>query len=91
VAIRRVTAATFGGGLLSALAITGWPALALVSAVAIVAVVAICWVLNNGDRPKRLALLIRAWRDSRPRPTTRARETAQADRHRDWNSSRPAD
>jgi hypothetical protein len=69
--IRRVAAATFGGGLLSALATTGWPALVLVSAVVIIALAALCWVLNNGDRPKRLALLIRAWHDSRPRPTAR--------------------
>jgi hypothetical protein len=69
--IRRVAAATVGGGLFTALATISWPALAMVSAVVIVALAAVCWVLNNGDRPKRLALLIRAWRDSRSRPTDR--------------------
>lgn len=69
--IRRVAAATFGGGLLSTLAAVGWPALVLVSAVAAVALAAVCWVLNNEDRPERLALLIRAWRDTRPRTPDR--------------------
>ena len=77
--IRRVAGAACGGGLLSALATTGWPALVLVSGVVVVALAAGCWVLNNGDRPERLALLIRAWHDSRPRPGAGTRETGQAD------------
>ncbi|MEV4759663.1 hypothetical protein AB0J86_31830 [Micromonospora sp. NPDC049559] len=66
----RVGAALVGGGgVVSALATVGWPALVLMAAMTVTAVVAMCWVLNDRDRPRRLALLIAAWRGQRPGST----------------------
>lgn len=70
--IRKASAVAVGGGLLSALAAIGWPALLLIVAVTSMAVTAACWVLNDPERPERLALLIHACRSPASRlPSTR--------------------
>jgi hypothetical protein len=68
--IRSPAAVVIVGVLSSALA--GWPALLLLAVLGAMAIGAACWVLNDQDRPERLALLIRAYRDRsahRPRRT----------------------
>lgn len=62
-ALRGLGVAAVGGGLVSAI---GWLApFVLLGAVAM-AIAAVCWVLNDHERPRRLALLIRAWRTQQP-------------------------
>lgn len=50
-------------GLSAALAM-GWTTVAAV----IVLAIALCWVVADADRPKRLALLLTAWRHGTPAP-----------------------
>jgi hypothetical protein len=57
--VRRVLGATAG---LAAVLSAGWTGVALVTALVLVPVLAICWVVADPDRPRRLALLLTAWR-----------------------------
>ncbi|MGI5147879.1 hypothetical protein ACQEVC_16125 [Plantactinospora sp. CA-294935] len=69
--LRRAGAVAAGGGLVTGLSLVDWPVLLALFAVSAMAVGAICWVLSDQDRPKRLALLIRSWR-GQPRPAAPA-------------------
>lgn len=60
--LRNVGAVALGGSLLSAFAAVGWPALLLIVTLAMMVVAATCWILNSSERPKRLAVLILAFR-----------------------------
>jgi hypothetical protein len=52
--MRRVLAAGGGSGLLGSLLAAGWVGAVLG---------ALCWIVNDKDRPHRLALILVAWRD----------------------------
>lgn len=58
-ALRGLGVAAVGGGLVSAI---GWLAPVVLLGAVAMAIAAVCWVLNDHERPRRLALLIRAWR-----------------------------
>ncbi|MFF5172575.1 hypothetical protein ACFY3U_08080 [Micromonospora sp. NPDC000089] len=55
-----------GGGVASAIAVTGWPAVVLLLAAGGLTAALLGWVINDRERPKRLALLIRAVRQDPP-------------------------
>lgn len=61
--VARVARWTAGG-----LAGLGMRDLAGALAVVLIVVVAVCWVLADEDRSRRLAEIIGAWRGTRPRP-----------------------
>jgi len=71
VALRSFGVVALGGGVVSALHTIGWPAPVVLLGSVAMAIVAICWVLNDHERPRRLALLIRAWRGQAPTPRRR--------------------
>ena len=52
------TAAAGMLGMLSAV----WAGAALSVVIVVTLVVAVCWVINDQNRPERLALLIKSWR-----------------------------
>jgi hypothetical protein len=63
--VGRTLGTVSGGGLLTALAATGWlGALVLVCATFVVAG-AVCWIVGDDGRAKRSALLIKTWRGTR--------------------------
>lgn len=68
--MRRVLAGTGAGGVVGTLVAKDRTGVVLVAAVIIVVVLAACWVLNDRNRPERLALLFAAWRGM---PSTRGR------------------
>ncbi|MDW5323510.1 hypothetical protein [Plantactinospora sp. KLBMP9567] len=74
--LRRAGAVAAGGGLVTGLSLVDWPVLLALFAVSAMAVGAICWVVNDRDRPKRLALLIRSWRGQPPPARSGARPVA---------------
>jgi hypothetical protein len=64
--LRPALGVAAGGGVLSTLLTTGWAGAALLIAVVLVLVGAVCWVVNDPQRPDRLALLIATWRGRTP-------------------------
>jgi hypothetical protein len=61
----------------------GWTGITLAVVVIIVVVLAVCWIINDADRPKRLALLLVAWRDTRStRRTTPRKNPSSSSRDR---------
>ncbi|MGI5215037.1 hypothetical protein [Plantactinospora sp. CA-290183] len=75
--LRRAGTAALGGGLVTGLSVSGWPALVALLTLAVIAVAATCWTISDRERPKRLALLIRAWRGQPARPSTARVPTAR--------------
>ena len=65
--MRRVFAAGGGGGLLASLLAAGWVGVVLGVVVVLVVVGAICWIVNDRDRPDRLVRILAAWRRGDPR------------------------
>lgn len=68
--IRRVLTSTVGATALSAALAMGWTTVVAV----IVLAIALCWVVADADRPKRLALLLTAWRHGTPAPPHHTRK-----------------
>jgi len=60
--VRGVMATIGGGGALSVLAAIGWPGIVLAVAVVVLIVLGCCWVLSDGDRTRRLVMVIGAMR-----------------------------
>jgi hypothetical protein len=60
--IHRVLGTAAGGGVLSILLATGWPGAVFLGVLVLVPVGGLCWVLADGDRADRLALLLSASR-----------------------------
>ena len=58
--LRSLSVAVGGGGAVSLLAAVGWPGLVLTVAAVVIAVLAACWVLSDGDRTRRLVSVIEA-------------------------------
>jgi hypothetical protein len=56
------TAAAGMLGMLSAVVTAGWAGAALSVVIVVTLVGAVCWVINDQNRPERLALLIKSWR-----------------------------
>jgi hypothetical protein len=54
------------GGLVTIALVANWFAAALLVAAILIPATVLCWVLNDKDRPKRLALLMTAWRHGVP-------------------------
>ncbi|MGX7675998.1 hypothetical protein [Plantactinospora sp. DSM 117369] len=75
--LRRAGAVAAGGGLVTGLSIVDWPVLLALFAVSAMAMGAICWVVSDQDRPKRLALLIHSWRGQPPTARSGARPVAR--------------
>ncbi|MFI1196420.1 hypothetical protein ACH4T9_24640 [Micromonospora sp. NPDC020750] len=61
---RRLSMFIASGGVLSVLAAAGWPMVVLLLVTTGMAVSLVGWVVNDRERPERLALLIRAARQS---------------------------
>ena len=62
---RRTTSISTAGltfGAVTAALTAGWAGVVVLTVVPVVTVVAWCWVLADGDRSRRLALLLIAWR-----------------------------
>lgn len=65
-AARRLSLFAASGGMASAVAIKGWPAVVLLLAATAMTAALVGWVVNDRERPERLALLIRTVRQSTP-------------------------
>ncbi len=78
VAVRRLSMFAASGGVASAVAITGWPAIVLILGAAAMTAALVGWVINDRERPERLALLIRAVRHHSP--ATRASQSRSSSR-----------
>ena len=63
--MRRLLTTATGGGVLTTLLATGWAGVALAVTVVIVLTAAVCWIVADPHRPRRLALLIQTWRGTR--------------------------
>ncbi len=70
--IHRVLNTAAGGGVLSILLATGWAGAVFLGVLLLVPVGGLCWVLADGDRADRLALLLSV---SRAPPESRMRKT----------------
>jgi hypothetical protein len=58
-----VTLRTLGaGGAVAAALATGWVGVVLLIVILLVPTIVLCWIVADGDRPQRLALLLTAWR-----------------------------
>ncbi|MFB9850539.1 hypothetical protein ACFFMR_09095 [Micromonospora andamanensis] len=71
-AVPRLSALAAGGGVFSVLALAGWPAVVVLLAAAAMTTALLGWVVNDRERPERLALIIRAIRQQ-PTRTGRSR------------------
>lgn len=85
--MRRLLAGSGASGALATLLAKGWTGIALAMAVIIVVVLALCWIINNPDRPERLALLLAAWRGTR---STREMTRSEPAAGRTMVAARPA-
>ncbi|MGH3923343.1 MAG: hypothetical protein ACRDTT_10815 [Pseudonocardiaceae bacterium] len=66
--IQRAVPTTIGATVVSAVLAMSWAGVVIAVGVVIVLTIAVCWVLADADRPKRLALLLTAWRHGTPAP-----------------------
>ncbi len=64
---RLLGAGVASGGVLGTLLAAGWAGAILMISVVIVIIGALCWILADPERPKRLEGLIKAFRPTRPR------------------------
>lgn len=84
--IHRVLGTAAGGGVLSILLVTGWPGAVFLGVLVLVPVGCLCWVLVDGDRADRLALLLSASRAPRKSRMGRQRRQRRVDRMSDGES-----
>ena len=56
-------------------------------AVVVIVVAALCWVLADEDRSRRLAEVVGAWRGTRPRPASQLVGKASGRRRRQWTGA----
>jgi hypothetical protein len=61
-----VTRTAVGGGMVAAVLGAGWVGAVAVTTVAVVFIAAVCWVVADPHRPRRLALLLSTWHHNGP-------------------------
>jgi hypothetical protein len=86
--LRRGLSVAGGGGFVTAIFAAGWAGIVIVSAVVVVLIAAVCWIVADEDRPARVALLVTAWRHGTITP--RRRRTPAVQRRLSAVESRPA-